>query len=149
MRVKEAEKQFEADKRAHDRHCEKFMNKIRIIGGVIGSVLTVAGIVLFIVGANKSDHVTDYIYGGMCLGTGVLILFTVVFLFPFYTGRFQKHLDSFRCKNAFFFSLPRLFIQLYDPFYFLVRRTRYHIPPRPFPQICKRTGTFRADPHSL
>ncbi len=87
MRVKEAEKQFEADKRAHDRHCEKFMNKIRIIGGVIGSVLTVAGIVLFIVGANKSDHVTDYIYGGMCLGTGVLILFTVVFLFPFYTNK--------------------------------------------------------------
>ena len=67
MKVKEAEKQFEADKRAHDRHYEKFAKKIRIAGGVIGSVLS--------------------IYGGMCLGTGVLILITVAFLFSFYTSK--------------------------------------------------------------
>ena len=59
MKVKEAEKQFEADKRAHDRHYEKFAKKIRIAGGVIGSVLSIAGIVLFIVGANKSDNITE------------------------------------------------------------------------------------------
>lgn len=89
MKVKEAEKQFEADKRAHDRRYEKFAKKIRIAGGVIGSVLSIVGIVLFIVGANKSDNVTEYIYGGMCLGTGVFILLTVAFLFPFYTDK--KH----------------------------------------------------------